>query len=205
MNVCKWMAWIEAAARPQGWLDRHWIQPHRERCPRCAARMAAQQALEARLRRDPVVTPTAPPWLVRRIQTAVAAENQAAVSMTPAVWGRWHRAVAVAGLILAAWMGWRVSVGRVTPQSAVALAQQQAQWLVQGVSVVSPQRAWELAERAEEPLKAELQAILEDARQNATQIVRGCVPLDSIRLAGFWPDDSRQSADTVEAGPGRGW
>ncbi|RME91925.1 MAG: hypothetical protein D6766_10985 [Verrucomicrobia bacterium] len=199
------MEWIEAVARPGGWLERHWVARHRARCPECAARAAAERAVEARLRGERLSDPPAPPFLVRRIQAAVAAESRAVADRAPAMAGRWQWAVAVAGLVWALWLGWRFSAARATPETAVAFARQQAELLVRGVTAVSPERAFELAGRAEAPLEAELQAILEDARQTASQVVRGCVPVDSIRLAGFWPAGSGQQPDAVEARTGGNW
>jgi hypothetical protein len=179
--LCRCVQLRVALARHARATPPRWCRRHLAACPRCQLELAAEAALDDRLRRGPVPqAPPAPAGLDARI---LAALDRAARPVAP-VWSRgWKPALAVAALVLlmAGGLVWS-NRSRPAAQLTASAPAPPRPGLAVPTNLVVPdaEQLLALTTRLNDPLQQELDRVLNDLRTAGQSLAASFLP-DALR------------------------
>ncbi len=180
--LCRCVQLRAALARQARGTPPRWCRRHLAACPRCQLELAAETALEDRLRRGPA--PQLPPAPVGLNARILAALDRASRPPAPVrAGGGWKPALAAAALVVLAAGGliWS-NRSRPAPQHAASTPAPPRPVLTVPTNLVVPdaEQLLALTARLNDPLQQELDRVLNDLRTAGQSLAATFLP-DTIR------------------------
>ena len=166
MKTCWFIRWWDALRAEADGAPSRWVRQHRLVCLECRVHAAREAALAGQLRAAADLTrQTAPPFLAGRIARNLPSAQPIA---SRSWWLRPAVATFASALLLTGACLWFVG-GKTTSRPAIARTEPAG-------LIPAPERLLELGQQLDQPLNAELDAVVRDARSAVQFLASNFLP-----------------------------